>query len=171
MTKKRWMVLIISVAVILLGLIGGTVWLIAKTTQEANESEKTAKETPQYTSTQQLTADVNQKNNSGDYQGAITLIEGQKNVGDPANQVLLAQAYANAGNYAKALEIYKKLDSAGQLPDIELSNAAAAAEQAGDIKTAIAYYKRAENYARNSKDQNIDQADVYAGKVAELEKK
>lgn len=171
MTKKRWMILIVSVAVILLGLIGGTVWLIIKTTQEANDSEKAAKQVTQYTSSQQLTQEVAQKNNDGDYRGAINLIEGQKNAGDPTNQVLLAQAYANAGNYAKALEIYKKLDAAKQLPDMELANAAAMAEQAGDIKAAIAYYKRAETYARTSKDQNLDQADVYAYKASELEKK
>lgn len=164
------MILIISTVVIVLVLVGGTIWLIVKTTQEANSSEKTAKQIPQYTSNQQLMNDVDQKSNSGDYQAAIDLIEGQKNVDDPANQILLAQAYANAGKYAKALEIYKKLDSAGKLPDIELSNAAAAAEQAKDLKTAITYYKRAENYARNSKDQNVDQADVYAYKIAELEK-
>lgn len=174
MTKKRRLLIIGAGAVVVLLVVAFAVWVsyMNKKLQETDTSSngKTGT-TQQFSSESELAGDVNKKYGTGDYQGAIDLIEGQKNVDDPANQILLAQAYANAGNYAKAVEIYKKLDAAGKLPDDQLANAAGAAEQAKDISTAITYYKRAETYARNSKDQNLDQADVYAYKVTELEKK
>jgi len=173
MTKKRRLLIIGAGAVVVLLVAVFIVWAsyMNKKLQEADSPDGKTGTTQQYSNPSELANDVNQKSSNGDYQAAINLIEGQKNASDPGNQILLAQTYANSGNDTKALEIYKKLDAAGQIPDDQLATAANAAEQANDIKTAIALYKRAETYARNSKDQNIDQADVYAYKVAELEKR
>jgi pentatricopeptide repeat protein len=174
MTKKRRLLIIGTGVVVVLVVVGFAIW-VGYMNKKLHESASTSTEkkgtTQQFNNESELANDINQKYGNGDYQGAINTIEAQKNVDDVANQLLLAQAYANAGNFKKALEIYKKLDAAGKLPDDQLANAAGAAEQAGDIRTAIDYYKRAQNYAKTSKDQNLDQADVYGYKVSQLEKK
>src|SRR5687768_14275754 len=120
MTKKR--LIIIASCIVAVLVIGGSIlgFLVWQSAQRVAEQEKVSKETKpvaQYENRQQLVDDVNQKYGKGDYQGAIKEIEGQKSAGEDVGlQLLLAGAYANSGDFKKAIEIYKKLDSAGKLP-------------------------------------------------------
>lgn len=172
MNKQRRLLVFGIIAVVALAVIGvGVVWIVTLMNQTATQSPQTNKQTPQYASKQQLTDEVNKKYGNNDYSGAIALIERQQSIDDPATQLLLAGAYANSGNLTKALEIYKKLDAAGKLPKVEFSNVAQTAERANDYKTAVAYYKKAKEYAVSSKSETADQLAMYDAKITELEKK
>ena len=174
MDKKR----LVTIAAVVVGIIilGGAVltfmvWRSAQEVAKTEQASKSSKPVKQYDDTQQVVDQVNQKYGEKDYDGAIQLIEGQKNSGDPTMQLLLAGAYANSGNIAKALEIYKQLDADGKLPQSELANLADMAERAGDKQAAIAAYKKAKDYAISSKTETQDQIAVYDYKIAQLEKK
>lgn len=172
LTKKR---LIIFAAVILVLVGGGIafgVWLMHQNTPSSptKTSNSSSSSRQEYTTNQKLVDEVNQKYGNGDYSGAIDLIEKEKSK-DVGTQLLLAGAYANSGDLKKALEIYKALDAAKQLPDTALANMAETAERAGDYTTALDAYKRARNYAVSSKAETEDQVGVYDYKIAELEKK
>lgn len=173
LTKKR----LIVIAIIILVIVGGALlvgwwWLSTQNkppTSGPSSSSGGSSQAPPVD--QKLVDTVNQKYGTGDYQGAIDLIQSQKNVKDVGTQLLLAGAYANAGNLKQALAIYQQLDAAGQLPQSSLANMAEMAERAGDYKTAIDAYKRAKQYTASSSSENEDQAAVYDYKIAELEKK
>lgn len=174
-TKKRLLIIIcVAMAVIL----GGAMWLgymVWQSAQKVSEQEKASlqpKPALQYDDRQKLIGDINQKYGARDFQGAIKTIEAQKDSGtDPALQILLAGAYANAGDTKKAFEIYRKLDADGKLPRQEYGNMADMAEKAGDIEAAIATYKKAKEYAVSSKSESPDQIAVYDYKISELEKR
>lgn len=174
MTKKRLILIIGSILAILIiggGVLGYFVWQSALRVQEQEQASKQPKVT-QYDNRQQLVEDVNKKYGSRDYAGAIKEIEGQKSAGEDVGlQLLLAGAYANSGDFKKAFEIYKRLDSAGKLPGQEHVNMAGMAERAGDVPAAIDAYKKAKEYAISSKTESQDQIAVYDYKIAELEKK
>lgn len=175
MTKKRLIIIIsctVAVLVVGGGILGFLVWQSAQKVVEQERAAKEAKPVVQYENKQQLVDDVNTKYGKGDYEGAIKQIEGQKSAGEDVGlQLLLAGAYANSGNFKKAIEIYKKLDGAGKLPATEYGNVAGTAERAGDVAMAIDMYKKAKDYAISSKSESADQIAVYDYKTAELEKK
>lgn len=175
MTKKRLIIIagcVIAVLVVGGGVLGFLVWQSAQRVAEQEKISKQPKPVVQYDNRQQLIDDVNQKYGKGDYQGAIKEIEGQKSAGEDVGlQLLLAGAYANSGDFKKAIEIYKKLDNAGKLPAGEYVNVAGTAERAGDIVLAIDMYKKAKEYAISSKTESADQIAVYDYKIAELEKR
>lgn len=175
MTKKRLIIIASCVAtvVVIVGVVlGFLVWQSAQKVAEQEKISKEGKPVVQYDNRQQLVDDVNQKYGKGDYQAAIKQIEGQKSASEDVGlQLLLAGAYANSGDFKKAVEIYKKLDSSGKLPATEYVNVAGTAERAGDIAMAIDMYKKAKENAVNSKSENSDQIAVYDYKIAELEKK
>jgi tetratricopeptide (TPR) repeat protein len=174
MNKQRLITILAIVLVLVGGLIIFTVWRIQESYRAVEESSKAPKKNiPQYTPEQKqdLADEVNKKYGAGDYQGAIELIESQKNIGDVNTQLLLAGAYANAGNYAKSLEIYKKLDDAKKLPDVSLQNMASIAEGAKDYRLAIDLYKRAKSYALSLSERNDDQIAMYDYQIVQLEKK
>ncbi|HMH70388.1 MAG TPA: hypothetical protein VK502_03230 [Candidatus Saccharimonadales bacterium] len=169
--KKRQLIIFGSIAVVVVILIWVAVTWMINLNQAANQPQQAKKPVQQYTSKQQLVDEVNKKTGTKDYAGAVDLIERQDSVEDPNTQLLLAGAYANAGNLAKALEIYKKLDAAGKLSKTEFANVAQTAERANDNTTALAFYKKAKAYAVSSKTETADQLAVYDAKIAELEKK
>lgn len=175
MTKKRLIIIASSIVAVLViggGILGFLVWQSAQRVTEQEKISKQSKPVVQYEDRQQLVNNVNQKYGKGDYQGAIKEIEGQKSASeDTGLQLLLAGAYANSGDFKKALEIYKKLDGAGKLPPTEYVNVAGTAERASDAAMAIAMYKKAKDYAISSKSESSDQIAVYDYKIAELEKK
>ena len=175
MTKKRLIMIascVAAVVVIASGVLGFLVWQSAQKVAEQEKISKEDKPVVQYDNRQQLIDDVNQKYGKGEYQAAIKEIEGQKTAGEDVGlQLLLAGAYANSGDFKKAIEIYKKLDSAGKLPGAEYVNIAGTAERAGDIALAIDMYKKAKEYAISSKSESNDQIAVYDYKIAELEKR
>lgn len=156
-------------------IIGGILlWMVWRSTPSDISSEKNGAKgaTPQYTQQQDLVNDVNKKYGSGDYKGAIALIEAQKDSGkDVSLQLLLAGAYANSGDLKKAFEIYKKVNDEGKLPDTELANYADMAERAGDTQAAITAYKKAKEYAVSSKKIGPDEIATYDYKISQLEKK
>lgn len=174
MTKKRLIIIascVLAVLVVGGGILGFMVWQSALKVQEQEQASKQPKVT-QYDNRQQLIDDVNKKYGSRDYAGAIKEIEGQKSAAEDIGlQLLLAGAYANSGDFKKALEIYKKFDSAGKLPGQEYVNMAGMAERAGDVSVAIDAYKKAKEYAISSKTESQDQIATYDYKIAELEKK
>ncbi len=175
MTKKRLIVIascVGAVVVIASGVLGFLVWQSAQKVAEQEKIAKEGKPVVQYDNRQELIDDVNQKYGKGDYQAAIKQIEGQKSASEDVGlQLLLAGAYANSGDFKKAIEIYEKLDKAGKLPGVEYVNVAGTAERAGDIAMAIDMYKKAKENAISSKSENSDQIAVYDYKIAELEKK
>lgn len=174
LSKKKIFIIIGSVVAVLLVIGGILLWMVWQSTPSDTPSGKndTKGATPQYTQPQDLVNDVNKKYGSGDYKGAIALIEAQKDSGTDVNlQLLLAGAYANSGDLKKAFEIYKKLSDEGKLPDTELANYADMAERAGDVQAAIAAYKKAKEYAVSSKKIGPDEIAVYDYKISQLEKK
>ena len=175
MTKKRLIIIASCIVAVLLvggGVLGFMVWQSAQRVTEQEKASKQSKPVVQYEDRQQLVDNVNQKYGKGDYQAAIKEIEGQKSSSEDVGlQLLLAGAYANSGDFKKAIEIYKKLDSAGKLPAAEYVNVAGTAERAGDIALAIDMYKKAKEYAISSKSESNDQIAVYDYKIAELEKR
>lgn len=173
-TKKR-IIIIAAIAVVLFtGLIAFWIWQAQGgrffASPESTQTKKEVKHYPQ-DKEQDLVAEVNKKTGTGDYNGAVQLIEGQQNVSDPKMQLLLAGAYANAGKLKEAVEIYKKLDNEGKLPNPELENMAATADRAGEYQLAIDTYKRAKEFAASSKDYTRDQIATYDYLIAQLEKK
>lgn len=175
MTKKRLIIIascIVAVLVIGGGILGFLVWQSALRVAEQEKISNAPRPVVQYENRQQLVDDVNQKYGKGDYQAAIKEIEGQKSASDDVGlQLLLAGAYANSGDFKKAIEIYKKLDGAGKLPATEYVNVAGTAERANDIAMAIDMYKKAKEHAVSSKTESNDQIAIYDYKIAELEKK
>lgn len=173
-TKKRLIIIIIIALVLLVGAAAFAVWQAqGGRFIVPDSSSKQAKKVPQYTKDkrQDLINEVNEKYGSGDFSGAIQLIEGQQNAGDVETQVLLASAYATSGDYKKALDTYKKLYDAGKLPEIEFDNMAVTADQAGEYQTAIDVYRRAKEYAVSSGSKNDDEIATYDYLISELEKK
>jgi pentatricopeptide repeat protein len=82
--------------------------------------------------------------------------------------LLLAGAYANAGNPKKALEVYEQLDSQNKLNEVYTATAAGVAEQAKDYAKAIELYKKAKAKADPA---TTDQIQTYNIMISELEKK
>ncbi len=173
--KNNKKLLLIAGIVVALLLIGGGVllWMVWKSTPAADSPSNSgaSKTTTQYNDKQQLINEVNTKYGTNDFKGAITLIEGQKDVEDVSLQLLLAGAYANSGDVKKAFDIYKKIADAGKLPDSELANMADMADRAGDFKAALAAYKKAKEYGVSSKKVSQDEIVTYDYKISELEKK
>ena len=172
--KKRLIVIAAIIAGVLI--VGGVALGVAVWQSDKNlkDTEKTTKKpVTQYKSDQQqkLVEDVNKKYGTGDYKGAIALIEGQQNTEDVNTQLLLAGAYANSRDFNKALEIYKKIDSTGKLPGPSIQNMASIATEAKDYKLAIDLYKRAKTYMLSSNERNNDQIAFYDYQIAELGKK
>lgn len=174
-TEKKIYIAIGVIGGIFIGcaaILGYMVWQSAQKVSEQEKASLQPKPAPQYDDRQKLIGDINQKYGSRDFQGAIKTIEAQKDSGtDPALQLLLAGAYANAGDTKKAFEIYKKLDADGKLPQQEYGNMADMAEKAGDIEASIRAYKKAKEYAISSKSESPDQIAVYDYKISELEKR
>ena len=175
LTKKRIVIISAIVLVVLGGVVVFWIWQAqgGRFVVTPSSSSVDKKNTPQYTDDkrQDLIDEVNKKQGTGDYNGAIDLLEGQQNSGDAKTQLLLAGAYANAGEYDKSLEIYKKLEDAGDLPGIEFANMAAVADQAKDYQLAIDSYKKAKEHAVSTKEENEGQIAYYDYKIAELERK
>ncbi len=169
-TKKRLLVIAAIVLVIMGSAVAFGMWRLSSSDSQTAESPESGDNTPQ-SADSELVGEVNKKYGSGDYSGAIQLIEGQKNVKDVGTQLLLAGAYANSGDVRKALDMYKKLDAAGQLPKTSIGNMAEMAERAGEYQVAIDAYKRAKQDAISSKTESQDQIAVYDYKIAELERK
>lgn len=175
MTKKRLIIIascVVAVLVVGGGVLGFLVWQSAVKVAKQEKISKENRPVVQYENRQQLVDDVNQKYGKGDYQAAIKEIEGQKSANEDVGlQLLLAGAYANSGDFKKAIEIYKKLNGAGKLPATEYANVAGTAERAGDVAMAIDMYKKAKEHAVSSKSESNDQIAIYDYKIAELEKK
>jgi pentatricopeptide repeat protein len=166
---KRWYqkrnVLIDAAVIFVVLLIIGVVWWVGH-----RPKPEPATTVPQYSGLS-LVNEVNKKYGANDYLGAVKLIEGQKNVKDTSVQSMLASAYSNAGNYAKALEVYDALDKKGQLSENDAASAANAATRAKQYQKAIDLYKKAKELLGKSSESNVDQAAVYDYQIAELEKK
>lgn len=174
LTKKRVIIISVVAVIFLAALVAFWVWQAqGGRFFPSSSSSKPKKDVAQYTEEKQhdLVDEVNKKYGTGDYNGAIQLIEGQKNVTDPKMQLLLAGAYANAGKLKESVEIYKKLDDEGKLPEVELENMAATAQRAGENQLALDTYKRAKDYAVSSGTQTPDVIATYDYLIAELEKK
>lgn len=172
MNKKKIFLIVSIITVALLVSGGALLWAVWQSTPKSNDvGQNSNSSVRQYSDRQQLIDDVNKKYGAGDYQGAIKLIESQNNSSDGEVQLLLAGAYANSGDYNKALEIYKKLDQTDKLPDTSLENMASIAESAKDYRLAIDLYKRAKTYELSLNTGNTDQIAVYDYKIADLEKK
>lgn len=171
--SKKQKIIIVAVAVALLGLVGYTIWAIQNSYRQVEESAKAGKKVQQFKKDQKqsLIDEVNKRYAAKDYKGAIELIEGQQNANDVEMQLLLASAYFNSSDFKKALDVYKRLDSRGKLPDTSLENMAKTAERANEYRLAIDMYKRAKEYGTSSGDVNTDQLATYDYKIAELEKK
>jgi tetratricopeptide (TPR) repeat protein len=174
-TKKRIIIIVAAVLVLFGGLVAFWIWQAQGGrffVAPSDNSPAKQKDVPQYgdDKRQELVDQVNQKQGSGDYQGAIRLLEGQQNSQDVRTQILLAGAYANAGEFQKSLEIYKKLVDTGTLPGIEYANMAAVAERAKDYRLALDCYKKAKENAVTTKQENDDQIAFYDYKIAEMEK-
>lgn len=157
--KKNALVGVV-VLVVLLG--AGLTWYLV-----ANKKTVPPSKVPQYSGLQ-LVDEVNLRYGKHDYIGAIELIKGQQTINTPETQLLLAGAYANSGDNARALEIYDRLEAENKLQENETAIAAEIAERNKDYQKAIAYYKKAKQRADPN---NADQAAVYDYKIAELEKK
>lgn len=175
LTKKHIVIISVVALVLIGGLAAFWVWQAQGGrffVTPGSSSSKKKENVPQYTEDkrQELLDDVNEKQGSGDFQGAIQIIEGQQNSQDPAMQVLLAGAYANAGDFQKSLEIYKQLEEAGKLPGGEYANMAAVAERAKEYQVAIDAYRKAKENGIE-KQENDDQLAYYDYKITELEKK
>ncbi len=173
-TKKQIIIISAIVVVLFGGLVAFWIWQAqGGRFFSSSEPSKVKKDVTQYAEDKQqdLVSEVNKKYGTGDYNGAIQLIEGQKNATDPKMQLLLAGAYANAGKLKESVEIYKKLDDEGKLPEVELENMAATAERAKEYKLALDTYKRAKDYAVSSGAQTPDMIATYDYLIAALEKK
>lgn len=171
MNKKRLIISSVIILVVVGGGIAAFVWWVQFNSGASLTTSGSSKKVTQYApNDQKLVDDLNQKYGMGDYQGAIKLLEGQQSIQDTNTQLLLAGAYANAGDYKKALQIYQTLDKAGKLPQESLGNMGDMAEKAGDTAAAIAAYKRAKSFAASSNEVD-DQGAVYDYKIAQLEKK
>jgi pentatricopeptide repeat protein len=170
MNKKKIVLIAgIIVAILLIGG-GGLLWAVWQSNPKNNDaSQGSSTGVHQYSNKQQLVDEVNKKYGEKDFKGAINLIEGQKNVQDVNMQLLLAGAYANSGNIAKAYEIYKKISDEGKLPDSEIVNFADMAERAGDFKGALEAYRKAKAHPPTS--ATPDDIATYDYKIAELEKR
>jgi tetratricopeptide (TPR) repeat protein len=161
--KRKKVVIDIAVIVIVLLFIGG-VWLWG------NSHKKKPDVGPQYTG-QALVDQVNKKFATHDYNGAITLLKNQKIFKEKSTQLLLANAYANKGDYTSALKVYTDLDKAGGLSTGETVTAAVFAERAGDKQTALNLYRSVVSKLQANKDAaNNDTLPMYQAKVTELEK-
>lgn len=173
MKKKRLLLIVAIVLIIIVGAVVFGVWRLSSgnQAQTSGSSESAREASQQAVADPELVGEVNKKYGSGDYSGAIKLLQGQDSINDVSTQLLLAGAYANSGDIKKALDIYKKLDTAGQLPQASIGNMADMAERAGEYRIAIDAYKRARQYALSSKTENEDQIAVYDYKITELEKK
>lgn len=160
--KKRNVIIDAAVIVAVL-LIIAIVWWVGHRPKPVT----TTTDVPQYTD-QQLITEVNKKYGLNDYLGAVKLIKGQKRVNEPANQSLLAAAYANAGDNARALEVYRQLDRQNKLSEVDTSSAAEIANRAKDYRQAIDWYEKAKQRANP---QDTDQIAVYQYQIEELQKK
>lgn len=172
--NKKRIIVIVAIALILVGgVVAFTIWRIQDSYRAVNESQNSQKNGKQYSADQRqaLIDEVNRLYSQKDYTGAIALIEGQQNIEDVNTQLILAGAYANSDNLSKAYDVYKKLDQAHKLPDVEIANMADMAERSGDFKGALALYKRAKEYAVSSKTETEDQIAFYDYKISQLEKK
>lgn len=172
-TKKSIIIISIIALILFGGLVVFWIWQAQGGRLFVTSNPTPAKEVTQYPQDkeQDLIGEVNKKYGTGDYNGAIQLIEGQKNITDPKLQLLLAGAYATAGKLKESIGIYKKLDDEGKLPEVELENMAATAERAKEYRLALDTYKRAKDYAASSGTQTPDVIATYDYLIAELEKK
>lgn len=162
-SKRR---LLIDAGVILLvAVVIGIIWWVGH-----RPKPEPASKYPQY-SQQELVNEVNKKYGAHDYIGAIDLIKGQKIINESDTQLLLAGAYANAGNNKQALEIYDRLNSEIKLNDIDSATAGQIAERDKQYQKALNFYKQAKERLKGSPNESADQAAVYDYKISELEKK
>ncbi|SRR6266540_5746340 len=163
---KRWYQkrnVLIDVAVIAaVLLIIGIVWWVGH-----RPKSEPASKVPQYTG-QTLVDEVNKKYGNHDYIGAIHLIEGQKTASERSSQLLLAGAYSNAGNNAKALEIYEKQEAQKPLSESYAALAAGAASQTKQYQKAIDFFQKAKQRAQSG---NVDQIAIYDYQIQEQQKK
>jgi len=163
---QRWYrkrnVLIDATVIIAVVLIIAVIWWVGH-----RPKADTAAKVPQY-SGQVLVEEVNKKYGNHDYLGAIHLIEGQKTISQTDTQLLLAGAYANAGNNQKALEIYEKQEAKKPLSESYAALAATAASQAKQYQKAIDFFQKAKQRAPQA---NTDQIAVYDYQIQELQKK
>jgi pentatricopeptide repeat protein len=171
MNKKLLIIVIViaSVALIGGGYLGYMVWRSSQDVQQSEREVGASDDVRQIDDREQLVEEVNQRYGEGNFTEAIRLIEGQKNADDPEVQILLAGAYANSGEVQKAFNVYKKLQEAGELPDVQWVNYAEMAERSGDKKAALEGYRKARDYAASSNAESPDQVAVYEYKIAELE--
>lgn len=174
--NKKTIIIISSIVVVLL--IAATIYGIwqaqgGRLTLPGSVGQS-KEDVPQYSSDkrQELIDEVNKKYGTGDFNGAIELLEGQQDVESVETQMLLAGAYANAKDYKKSLEIYKQLDEAGDLPEGSFANIASIAERDKQYQFAIDMYKKAREYdSSGEQSQDQGQVDYYNYKIADLEKK
>jgi tetratricopeptide (TPR) repeat protein len=162
-TKRN--LLIDAAVIILVALIIGAVWWAGHRPKPEPVSAF-----PQY-SQADLVKEVNKKYGAHDYIGAINLINGQKIVNETSTQLLLAGAYANAGDNKRALAIYEQLDKSTKLNDIDTATAAAIAERDKQYQKAIDFYKKAKERLKGSANDSVDQAAIYDYQISALEKK
>jgi len=161
---KRKKVLIDIVVILVVLLFIGGIWLWN------NAHKKQPDVGPQYTG-QALVDQVNKKFATHDYNGAITLLKNQKTFKEKSTQLLLANVYANKGDYTAALKVYTDLEKSSGLSADESITAAAFAERAGDKKTALNLYRSVVAKLQSDKNAaNNDTLPMYQAKVSELEK-
>ena len=98
----------------------------------------------------------------------LVLIRGQKTINERKTQLVLAVAYSNSNQHAKAVEIFDQLEKAKPLSEGDAALAAEVAERDKQYRKAVDYFKKAKERADT---EAVDQIALYDYKIAELEKK
>lgn len=160
-SKKR-NVLIDAAVILLVAAIIGVVWWIG----HRPDPEPTPV-VAQY-SGQALVDEVQKRYALNDYLGAINLIKGQKTINERDTQLVLAVAYSNSNQHAKAVAIFDNLEKSKPLPEGDAALAAEVAERDKQYQKAVDYFKKAKDRADA---EAVDQIALYDYKIAELEKK
>lgn len=162
--KRLFIIIGLIAAVVVVGC-GILYWMAGR-----DKTDVSAPATKQL-SGEKLNQAINEAYAKKDYAAAADIIESQDNAAEPAMQLKLALAYANQGDYKAALTVFDKLQQAGKLTSSYQSAAADIAIQAKDKATAIKYLKLARDKVKTENLPNSeDQAEVYAAKIANLER-
>lgn len=152
--RKLWLVVAIIVVVALAGT--GTVLVVnggfgsgnksdgsSGTNGSQNGSSSNSSTTGSHMTTEQLSTAINQLYSKQDFNGAVKLAEAQADPQDTQSMLILAAAYTNTQQYAKAFAIYDQLDAKGKLGGADTMTAGEVAQLAGDKNRAIGYFQKA----------------------------
>lgn len=142
---KKQLLIGACIAAVLAMVVGG--WFL-----HMHQEARQAARKQQQLSKPELQNSVDKANAHADYNTAINTLKAQANQ-DAQTQVLLADAYANKGDYKNALTIFASLDKIHKLPDDSIEGAAEIAVQAKDYQAAIHYYQEAKDMVVANKDK------------------